>query len=79
MVYLLFDLFRADNVELGQEVICDRYERLSRPALEPVHGAAWNEARELQGATTEFLSHLKIEQIFNKKKRINSIIFLIDK
>ena len=49
----------ALNVLLRQEVIRHSHQRLFRPALEPVHRAARDEARELEGAAAELLTNLK--------------------
>ena len=56
---LLLLLLRADDVELVEEVLSDSDERVPRPPTEPVHGAARDEARELEGAIPELLSHLQ--------------------
>ena len=44
---------------LGEEVISNSNESVSGPALEPIHGAARDQTRELERSATELLSHLR--------------------
>lgn len=48
----------ARDVELGQEVVCHRDQRIFWPAGKPVHGAAADQSRELQRTVTKFLTNL---------------------
>ena len=51
--------FRAGhNVKVAQEVVSHRNQGVSGPALEPVHGAARDQPRELEGSLSELCSDL---------------------
>ena len=68
---LSFGVTRADNTIAWNEIGGHSNQRLPRPATEPVHGAAWYQAREFQRARTELLANLATEMsksIINKKK-----------
>ena len=56
--HLLLDLRAAHDVKLRQEVVSHSNQSVLGPALEPVHGAARNQAWELEGSLPELLSHL---------------------
>lgn len=61
-LYQLFlHLWHTFDVKPGQEVVSDSDEGVSRPALEPVHCAARDQAWELEGSSSELLSHLRID------------------
>ena len=69
---LSFGVTRADNTIAWNEIGGHSNQRLPRPATEPVHGAAWYQAREFQRARTELLANLATEMsksIINKKKK----------
>ena len=56
---LFLDLCRAVHREVVEEVVGDGDQRVTRPALEPIHGTPRDEPRELEGPGPELLSHLK--------------------
>lgn len=58
LYHLFLHLRSTVNVELRQEVVGNGNQRILWPALEPVHGTARNQSRELQWSCTEFFSNL---------------------
>ena len=58
---LLLDVLAALDVKRGQEMVSHRHQGILGPALEPVHGAAGDQTRELKCAAAELLSHLLVE------------------
>lgn len=46
------------NLESWEELFGYCYESIPRPALKPVHRAAWYKAGELQGTTSKLFSNL---------------------
>ena len=81
----LLDGVRADDGEGGQEVLCHSDEGVLRPTAEPVHRAAREQTRELQGAVAELLADLDHEKsmvlimqnaMHNNYKFENYVIYL---
>ena len=64
LLNLLLDLVSADDIEGLQEVVRHSDEGVLGPAAEPVHGAARDQTRELQGSVTELLSNLGRKNTF---------------
>lgn len=59
---LLLNIVTANNIKLPQEVVSNSNQCIFRPTLEPVHGAARNETRELECSLAEFLSNLNRQE-----------------
>ena len=59
LLHLLLDLVGADDVKGLQEVMRHGDEGVLGPAAEPVHRAARDQTRELQGSVPELLSNLQ--------------------
>lgn len=53
-----FDSWGAGNVKFCQEMVGDGNQGILGPALEPVHGTARNQPRELQRSAAELFSNL---------------------
>ena len=60
---LFLDLSATDDLKLRQEVVSHSYQGVFGPALEPVHGTAGDQTRELERATAELLTHLGVKEI----------------